>query len=85
MAGGTPCVWITGSEDETCKAEFWSFFIRRGTTLGMIAREYAMTHEELLQFVGGFSLDAGAQAFYDWLGEWIRMSLEPRPPAISPV
>lgn len=85
LASGTHCVWITGSNDEVCRAEFWPFFLRCGSKLGMVTREYAMSHEQLLNFIGGYCLDDEAQKFYDWLGDWIRLRLEPLSPAISSV
>ena len=31
-----------------------------------------MVHEDMVNFVGGFRLGAEAQAFYQWLGDYIR-------------
>ena len=72
MSARTPCIWVTGSQDDVCKADYYPFFIQRCCGHGMIAREYNMVHEDLLNFIGGFKLGAEAQAFYLWLGDYIR-------------
>ena len=71
-AAETPSVWLTGNHDECCMADYWQFFIERCRGRGVICREFDMGHEDLRRFIGGFYLEGEAQAFYEWLGDWIR-------------
>ena len=71
-AASTPAIWLTGSRDECCKADYWQFFIARCRDRGVIFREFNMNHNDLFRFVGGFDLDGDALDFYDWMGKWIR-------------
>ena len=71
-AASTPSVWLTGSRDECCKADYWPFFLVRCRDRGVICREFDMGHDDLRRFLGGFHLEGEAQAFYEWLGDWIR-------------
>ena len=71
-AASTPSIWLTGSQDECCKADYWQFFLARCRDRGVICREFDMKHEDLRSFIGGFHLKGEAEAFYVWLGEWIR-------------
>ena len=67
-AASTPSIWLTGSQDECCKAAYWQFFLARCRDRGVICREFDMKHEDLRGFIGGFHLAGEAEKFYKWLG-----------------
>ena len=54
MSARTPCIWVTGSQDVVCKAEYYPFFLQRCSEFGMITRQYNMDHNKLMDFIGGF-------------------------------